>query len=92
MVFSSGIHVRSSLPSVLAKDGMCHPKESIPCARMFARRFFAKTASQLHAEPDFGHDAELDASVILIGSSIILRDWPICSSLGGKDSQVLLAN
>ena len=36
--------------------------------------------------------AGLDAYGILIASSIILRDRPICSSLGGKDSQVLLAN
>jgi hypothetical protein len=63
-----------------------------PCARMFARCFFAKTASQLPGELAFGYDAGLDASGILIGSSIILRDRPICSSLGGKDSQVLLAN
>ena len=42
--------------------------------------------------PAFGYDVGLDASGISIGPSIILRDRPICSSLGGEDSQVLLAN
>ena len=64
------------------EEPMCHNVRTL---------LLRENGLQLPGEPAFGYDVGLDASGILIGPSIILRDRPICSSLGGEDSQVLLA-